>query len=83
MLSQKLSRIGFKMADLEEYERLKHRRSDKAMDTTPELKLGAVASNSGFKTPRKTLANLPPSNRSTPGAGMGASLRSSTPDLEQ
>ncbi len=75
MLSQKLSRIGFKMADLEEYEQMKKNRGDKAMDATPEAK-----PSSSVKTPtaRKTLANVTTSNRSTPGGGV--SFRSSTPE---
>ena len=78
MLSQKLSRIGFKMADLDEYEQIKKKRGDKASmeaDTTPEMKPSPAA-----KTPaRKTLANVPTSNRSTPGGSV--SFRASTPEL--
>lgn len=77
MLSQKWSRINFKMTDLAEYQQVKLSRS-KAMDTTPEQ------SSSSAKTPalgsvRKAL--LQNSNRSTPGASV--SFRSSTPDPEQ
>ena len=39
MLSQKLSRFGFKMSDLTEFQQLKQSKSsEKAMDTTPESK---------------------------------------------
>jgi hypothetical protein len=74
MLSQKWSRINFKMTDLQEYQQVKSSRNNKAMDTTPEKPSGAAAS----RTPviRKPL--LQTSNRSTPGT-----LRASTPDPEQ
>lgn len=71
MLSQKLSRIGFKMTDMEEYEQMKRRRGDKAMDTTPE------AESNSFSHPPPKKSQPPTSNMSTPG---GASLRSSTPE---
>lgn len=76
--SQKLSRIGFKMIDLEEYEQLKRNKSAKSMDSTPDLKSEGATSNALLKTPRKTLGNVPSSNRSTP--GQTVSFRSSTPE---
>ncbi len=74
MLSQKLSRIDFKMSDLYEYEQIKLNRS-KPMDTTPETKSGTAAN---IKTPRIARAVLQSSNRSTPGPNV--SFRASTPE---
>lgn len=74
MLSQKLSRINFKMADLAEYERAKASRG-KAMDTTPEsTKLGGAA-GAKLSSTKKIITN---SYRSTPGGSV--SFRSSTPE---
>ena len=77
MLSQKLSRISFKMTDLEEYEQQKRNRSDKAMDTSPELKAGAAPSPL-LRTPRKTLLSMTQAIRNTPRSS--GSFRSSTPE---
>ena len=78
MLSQKWSRINFKMTDLAEYQQVKLSRNNKAMDTTPEQS-SASAKTPALGSVRKAL--LQNSNRSTPGASV--SFRSSTPDPEQ
>ena len=74
MLSQKLSRINFKMSDLAEYEQVKLNRK-KPMDATPEAK----SEDFNAKTPKTSLAGvMHTSNKSTPAGSV--SLRSSTPE---